>query len=103
MKMMKIVKTILFRRSGTRNMFAKRENPDIGHRPPGWPEAGSLPVGQRIAARRGTGPPRQRQHLSRPTRGFDCTLRGFGEAVRPHRERLVEFAARQHLHKPTFG
>ena len=33
--MMKIVKRILFRRSGTRNMFRKRESPCIvGRRPP---------------------------------------------------------------------
>jgi len=30
MKMMKIVKKILFRRSGTRNMLRRRESPDMG-------------------------------------------------------------------------
>jgi hypothetical protein len=30
MKTMKIVKKTLFRRSGTRNMFRRRESPDMG-------------------------------------------------------------------------
>src|SRR5436305_14342065 len=92
------VKRILFRRSGTRNMFRRRES--MGGATSSRGGAPSLSVGEGVPLGGGTPAERHRQSLGATARALDRPDRGGGERVRAHREGLRELAAAEHLHQP---
>ena len=104
--MIKIVKRILFRRSGTRNMFRSRDSMagcDLLRLPTSARGLRSSPVGQGVARGRAALTPRRRDDLDPSTGGLDrldCALR---ERVGPHREGLRDLTAAEDLHQAALG
>ena len=106
--MMKSVKRILFRRSATRNMFARRLKPSMRARRP--PEADGetrqcsyrlaccVPSGGRTAIA-----PRQRDHLGGSAGGLDGPDRGGREAVRRTVSVLVSSPRASTLTRPRLA
>src|SRR4051794_9435662 len=95
-KTMNSVKKILFRRSGTRNMFWRRRSPAI--------TGCYLPVHVRVSARRrAAGRPRQRELLDGPTRRLDRAHRSRGEAVGANCQGLGQLAPGQDFYQSSLG
>src|SRR5215213_1578849 len=111
--MIPIVKRILLRRSGTRNMFRRRDS--MGARPPlDSPKSGgerargrgsaSLSVGQRVpAGRRTSVAPGRRNDLDPAARTLDGADRALRERVRSDCQRLGELAPTEDLHQAALG
>ena len=108
MKMMKIVKRILFRRSATRNMFCRRESPDITGASTTSCRREEASVAYRLVSAFPRAGGRRSPHGSGRTSvgaagGLDRPDRGRREPVAAHGERLGELAPGEHLDQAALG
>src|SRR5207247_1775882 len=99
--MMKSENTILFRRSGTLNMFFMLENTGETSF---YSSGTSLSIREGVASRRRPAvTERRREDLHGTARRPDGSLRGFGERVGLHPDGSGELAPSEDLHQPPFG